>query len=130
MLGSRLTAFGYRDYRLFWFGGAFSNLGMWALISGRLWLMHTLTESAFWAGLVTLSALGPVLFLSLWGGVFADRIDRLRLLIWTRAMFALLALITGILIVTDVIQPWQLIAVSLSSGILLDKNQRNKTLQR
>ena len=119
MLKSRLTAFGYRDYRLFWLGGAFSNLGMWALISGRLWLMHTMTGSAFMAGLVTLSGLGPILLLSMWGGVFADRVNRLKLLTRTRAMFAALAFITGILIVTDVIRPWQLIAISLSTGILL-----------
>ncbi len=119
MLKGRLTAFGYRDYRLFWLGGAFSNLGMWALISGRLWLMHQLTGSAFMAGLVTFSALGPVLPLSMWGGVLADRINRMKLLTWTRAMFASLAFITGLLIITDVIQPWQLIAISLISGILL-----------
>ena len=114
-----LAAFRYRDYRLFWLGGAFSNLGMWALISGRLWLMHELTGSAFMAGLVTMSGLAPVLLLSMWGGVVADRINRLRLLIWTRALFALLAFITGVLIASDIIQPWQVIAISLSTGVLL-----------
>ena len=37
---SIFPAFRYREYRPYWLGGAFSNIGMWALIFGRLWLMH------------------------------------------------------------------------------------------
>ena len=37
------VALGYREYLLFWAGAAFSNLGIWALFAGRLWLMHELT---------------------------------------------------------------------------------------
>ena len=114
-----LTSLGYREYRLFWLGGAFSNIGMWALIYGRLWLMHDLTNSPFMLGVVTASSLGPVLLLSLWGGVVADRVNRLRLVTVTRGMFAGLALLTGVLIATDLIQPWHLIAISLLTGILL-----------
>lgn len=114
-----LAAFHYREYRLYWLGGAFSNIGMWALVFGRLWLMHSLTESALYLGLVTTSSLGPILLFSVWGGVLADRVNRLRLVIATRALFAVLALLTGALISTDVIRPWQVIALSLLTGILL-----------
>ena len=54
-----LAAFRYREYRLYWLGGAFSNIGMWALIFGRLWLMHSLTESALYLGLVPPPAWAP-----------------------------------------------------------------------
>ena len=47
------VALGYREYLLFWVGAAFSNLGIWALFAGRLWLMHELTESPVMLGLVT-----------------------------------------------------------------------------
>ncbi|MCH8898807.1 MAG: MFS transporter [Chloroflexi bacterium] len=114
-----LAAFRYREYRLYWLGGAFSNIGMWALVFGRLWLMHSLTESALYLGLVTTSSLGPILLFSVWGGVLADRVNRLRLVIATRALFAVLALLTGALISADVIQPWQVIALALLPGILL-----------
>ena len=114
-----LAAFRYREYRLCWLGGAFSNIGMWALVFGRLWLMHSLTESALYLGLVTTSSLGPILLFSVWGGVLADRVNRLRLVIATRALFAVLALLTGALISTDVIRPWQVITLSLLTGILL-----------
>lgn len=117
------SAFQYRDYRLFWVGNAFSNMGIWVLIAGRLWLMRDLTrdypDSALWLGLVTFSGLGPILLLSMWGGVVADRVNRVRFVTFTRAMFSLTALFTAALIMLDVIQPWHLIAISLANGVLL-----------
>ena len=97
----------------------FSNLGIWALMAGRLWLMHDLTKSPLMLGLLTVSGSGPILLLSMWGGVIADRVNRLRLVTFTRAMFSLLAILTGVLIALDVLQPWHLIAIALATGVLL-----------
>ena len=113
------VAFRYSSYRLFWVGNAFSNIGIWALIAGRLWLMHQLTDSPLMLGLVTFAGLGPILLLSMWGGVVADRVNRMRLVVTTRALFAFTALLTGVLAATDIIEPWQLIAISLANGVLL-----------
>ncbi len=117
--GGPLVAFRYPSYRLFWIGNAFSNIGIWALMAGRLWLMHELTDSPLMLGLVTFSGLGPILILSMWGGVVADRVNRMRLVVTTRALFAFTALLTGVLAATDVIEPWHLLAISLANGILL-----------
>ena len=114
-----ISAFRYREYRLFWIGAAFSNLGIWALMAGRLWLMHELTRSPLMLGLLTTSGLGPVLLLSPWGGVVADRVDRLRLVTVTRAMFCLLALLTGALVALEIVRPWHVIAISLATGVFL-----------
>jgi MFS family permease len=114
-----LGAFRYREYRIFWLAAAFSNIGMWTLIFGRLWLMRTLTDSEFMLGLETAANLGPVLIFSVWGGVLADRVNRLKLVRVTRLMFAALAALTGILIATGVIQPWHVIVISIGTGILL-----------
>ncbi len=114
-----LVAFKYREYRFFWIAAAFSNIGMWSLIFGRLWLMRTLTDSEFMLGLETAASLGPVLVFSVWGGVLADRINRLQLVRVTRLLFAAMAGLTGLLIATDVIEPWHVIAISAATGILL-----------
>ena len=116
---SAFSCFRYREYSLFWVGAAFSNIGMWSLIAGRLWLMHDMTESAAKVGLVTTAGMGPVLLFSVWGGVLADRVNRLKLLRTTRGMFAALAFVTGALISADIIEPWHLIAISVATGILL-----------
>jgi MFS family permease len=70
-------------------------------------------------GVVTMSSLGPVLLFSVWGGVIADKVNRLRLVTVSRAIFSLLALLTATLIATDIIRPWHLIAISLGTGVLL-----------
>jgi hypothetical protein len=36
--------------RFFWLAAVFSNLGMWALTFGRLWLMYELTQSPVMVG--------------------------------------------------------------------------------
>jgi MFS family permease len=114
-----ISAFKYKDYTLFWIGGAFSNIGMWTLIHARLWLMNDLTDSELMLGLVTMSGLGPTIVLSVWGGVLADRINRLKLVMISRACFAILAFLTAGLIMFGIIAPWHLIAISLSTGVLL-----------
>ena len=119
---SRLQAFSalrYREYRLFWIGAVFSGLGIWPLMAGRLWLMNTLTDSTLMLGLVTFSSLGPILLLSMWGGVVADRVNRLKLVTITRALFSLIAFVTAALIYFEVVQPWHVIALALATGVLL-----------
>ena len=114
-----LVALKFREYRIFWIGNATSNIGIFMLMAGRLWLMHELTNSELYLGILTFTGLGPILVLSMWGGVIADRINRVRLVTITRGCFAVTALITGLLIVFNVIQPWHLIAISLINGVLL-----------
>ena len=114
-----LSVFKYKDYTLFWLGGAFSNIGMWTLIHARLWLMNDLTDSEIMLGLVTMAGLGPTILLSVWGGVLADRINRLKLVMISRACFALLAFLTAALIMSNIIAPWHLLAISLGTGVLL-----------
>jgi MFS family permease len=116
---SGFAAFRYREYQLFWLAAAFSNIGMWSLIYASLWLMHELTDSPLMVGLVSTSTMAPVLLFSMWGGVVADQVNRLKLVRATRAMFSVLTLLTGFLIATDAIQPWHILAISVATGILL-----------
>jgi MFS family permease len=113
------TALRYREYRIFWIGNAASNIGIWLLIFGRLWLIYDLTGSEAMLGILTFASLGPILFLSMWGGVLADRVSRVKLVTATRAMFAVTALLTGALIAFELIEPWHLIAISVANGVLL-----------
>ncbi len=115
-----LASFRYPEYRLFWIAGVASNMGMWALMAGRLWLINIETDgSGLMLGLVTFAGLGPVLLFAVWGGVIADRVNRLRLVTFTRALFAALAVLTGVLDSLDVIEAWHIIAISLATGVLL-----------
>jgi MFS family permease len=89
------------------------------LIAGRLWLMKELSDSPTMLGLVTASSLGPTLLLTMWGGVMADRVNRTKLIMVTRVLFATIAFATGILITFELITPWHIIVTSLATSILL-----------
>src|ERR1044071_7874585 len=75
-----------RDYRLFWIGAFLSNVGTWMQAVAQGWLVLQLTNSPFWLGLDAFRATSPGLVLTLIGGVFADRIDRRRLLLYTQVI--------------------------------------------
>ncbi|MBP37934.1 MAG: MFS transporter [Dehalococcoidia bacterium] len=117
--GTSYSAFKYREYRLFWIAAAFSNVGMWSLVWGRLWLMRTLTESEVTLGLVATANLAPVLLFSMWGGVLADRFNRLKIVRFTRLMFAFATLGTGVLIQSELVEPWHVLAIATVTGTLL-----------
>ncbi|MDA1278798.1 MAG: MFS transporter [Chloroflexi bacterium] len=119
LTGTSYSAFRYREYRLFWIAAAFSNIGMWTLVYSRLWLMSTLTESELMLGLVATANLAPVLLFSMWGGVLADRINRLKIVRFTRLMFAFVTLGTGVLIHSGFVEPWHVLAISALTGTLL-----------
>ena len=108
-----------KEYRLFWIAAFFSNIGMWDLIYGRLWLMRTLTDSEAMLGLVASATLTPVLLFSILGGVIADKYNRLRILRFTRLMFCFLTFFTGLLIFLEIINPTILILISFVTGTLL-----------
>ena len=59
------------------------------------------------------------MFLSIWGGVAADAVNRLKLLRFTRALFAVAGLLTAVLIALDILEVWHLLAISAFTGALL-----------
>jgi MFS family permease len=71
----------HRNFRLFWTGQTVSLIGTWMQTVGVGWLALELTNSAFMVGLVSAAGSFPVLLLSLYGGVLADRRSKLRIVI-------------------------------------------------
>ena len=68
----------HRNFRLFWIGQTVSLIGTWMQQVGQGWLALELTNSAFLVGLIAAAGNFPVLLLSLYGGVIADRRSKLR----------------------------------------------------
>jgi MFS family permease len=113
-------ALAHRNFRLFWAGAFLSNIGTWMQTVAQGWLVLHLTNSAFWLGLDGFAATSPGLVLTLLGGVYADRIDRKRLLIYTQAGAGLTALVLAVLIATGVVSDaghvWIILVASFITG--------------
>src|SRR6266571_6821587 len=76
----------HRNFRLFWTGQTVSLIGTWMQQVGQGWLALELTNSAVLVGVVAAAGSFPVLLLSLYGGVVADRRSRLRIVIICQAL--------------------------------------------
>jgi MFS family permease len=109
-------ALAHRNFRLFWLGAFLSNVGTWMQSVAQAWLVYQLTNSPFWLGFDAFLATAPGLVLTLLGGVFADLMDRKRLLIFTQVGAGLTALVLATLYATHVLQWWMILCASFVTG--------------
>lgn len=79
--GSARAALAHRPFRLVWFGSLASNVGTWMQNVALGVLAFQLTGSSSFVALLGFAQLGPMLVLSIVGGLLADTIDRRWLLI-------------------------------------------------
>ncbi len=106
----------HRNYRIFWVGAFLSNVGTWMQAVAQGWLVLQLTNSAFWLGVDGFMATAPGFFLTLAGGVFADLVDRRRLLLYTQVVAGLGALALATLIWLNVVTVWMILGFSFLTG--------------
>lgn len=109
-------AFLYRDFRLVWFGACTSSIGTWMQIVAQGWLIYRLSHSARLLALDQFLGGIPIFLFSLIGGVFADRIERRKILLGSQYLQLLSAATLTILVVTGRVQVWQILCLSFISG--------------
>jgi MFS family permease len=106
------------DFLMYSGGQLISLTGSWMQQMALAWITYSLTHSALFLGLVGLFTNVPVLLLSLFGGMVADRYNRRRVLIMAQwASMASAAILTA-LVVTDSLQVWMILALAVVSGII------------
>ena len=114
--GGMFRALSNPNYRLFWIGAFLSNVGTWMQAVAQGWLVLTLTNSPFWLGLDAFVATAPGLVFTLLGGVFADLIDRRRLLLFTQVAAGVAAFGLATLVATNVVNRWMVLGFSFVTG--------------
>jgi len=114
--GGMFRALSHRNFRLFLTGAFLSNVGTWMQAVAQGWLVLLLTNSAFWLGLDAFMATAPGFVLTLLGGVFADLIDRRRLLLYTQVVAGIAALALAALVATGVVDRWMVLGFSFVTG--------------
>lgn len=113
-----LRALRSRNYRLFVAGQGVSLVGTWMQQVAMSWLVYRLTGSALLLGVVGFTSLIPTILISPVAGVLADRWDRRRLLIATQSLAMLQAAFLALVVLTGIVQVWQIIILSLILGIV------------
>jgi MFS family permease len=108
----------HRNFRLFFFGQSISVIGTWMTRVATSWLVYRLTDSALllgivsFAGQITSFALGP------FAGVWVERLNRRKLLVWTQAGAAVQSLALAALTLAHVITLWEIITLTAFQGLI------------
>lgn len=116
MIKRVFQAFEYRDFRLMWLGACTSSIGTWMQLVAQAWLVYRLSDSAVYLGLDTFCGQIPIFFLSLFGGVFADRKNRRHLLLASQLIQMCSALVLTVLAVTGKVHVWHILCLSAVTG--------------
>ena len=107
-----------RNFRLYFIGQAISLCGTWMQAIAQDWLVLKLTNSGTQLGLVSAMQFLPILVLSPWGGIIADRYDKRKILFCTQSVFGILALLLGITVLTGTIHVWMIYIFALCYGLV------------
>jgi MFS family permease len=86
-------------------------------MTAQSWLVLTLTHSSTALGLVVALQTLPVLLLGPYGGVIADRADKLRLMTILQAVMGVQALVLGLLTVFGVVRFWEICVLAVFLGV-------------
>lgn len=110
-----------RNYRLYALGGVVSNTGTWMQRVAQDWLVLTLhhgsaAEASTALGLTTALQFLPILLLSPYAGLVADRMPKRRLLQLTQAWMGVTALVLATLALSGVVQPWMVFVIAFAFG--------------
>jgi len=115
-IGESFAPLRERNLRTYLGGQAISLLGTWMQITAQAWVVWELTRSTVALGTVAMLNQLPYLVLGPWAGVWADRLDRRRLLIATQTVAMLGAFVFAALVQTERIAMWHIYALSLVLG--------------
>ncbi|HWF05893.1 MAG TPA: MFS transporter, partial [Candidatus Angelobacter sp.] len=108
----------HRNFQLYFFGQSISVIGTWMTRVATSWLVYRLTHSVLLLGIVSFAgqfvsfALGP------FAGVWVERLNRRKLLVWTQAAGAVQSLALAVLTLAHVINLWEIIALTAMQGLI------------
>jgi MFS family permease len=105
------------NYRRYLSGQSVSLIGTWMQMTAQAWLVLTLSNSPSALGVIIALQTLPVLVLGPYGGVIADRVNKLRLIIALQTVMGVLALILGLLTVTGAVRLWHVGVLAALLGL-------------
>ena len=115
-----LRAFNHPNYRTYFAGQSVALIGMWVQQIAGSWLVYRLTGSALLLGITGFAGQIAIFFLAPFGGIWADRFDRCKTLIFTQ--IATVALSLALAWVTWAgganVNVWHVITLAMLLGIV------------
>src|SRR5438093_5046097 len=116
-ISETFRALRHRNYRLFYTGQAISLTGTWMQTVAQSWLVIELTDSKAALGIVTTLQFLPITIFVLRAGVIADRVNKRNLILATRALAMVQALLLAVLVAAGTAELWHVYVLALVLGV-------------
>jgi MFS family permease len=107
-----------RNYRLFFVGQTISLVGTFLTQIATVWLVYRITRSTLLLGTVAFAGQIPLFFLAPFGGVWADRWDKRRVLIITQVLSGLQSLALALVAFSNPSTVWPIVALAFCQGLI------------
>src|ERR1700730_18290441 len=101
IIGDNFSVLRVRNIRIYMIGQAISLLGDWMQQTAQAWVVWELTHKATALGIVAFLSQIPFFIFGPWVGIFSDKFDRRKILLFTQVLTMLFAFILAYLIHTD-----------------------------
>ncbi len=108
----------HRNFKLFVTGQSVSLIGTWMTRLATSWLVYRLTGSALLLGVVGFSGQILTFLLAPFAGVWVERLDRRKLLVWTQALAGIQSLAMAALTLARVITIHEIIVLAALQGLI------------
>jgi predicted MFS family arabinose efflux permease len=100
-----------------WLGACVSTIGTFVQQFAQSWLVYDLTRDPFYLGLDLFLGQLPIMLFSLFGGVFADRLDRKKMLLSSQYIQMVCAFALAALFATHTVRVWHILTLSFLVGV-------------
>ncbi|HQT95338.1 MAG TPA: MFS transporter [Thermoanaerobaculaceae bacterium] len=117
-LGHAWRALRHRNFRLYFAGQGISIIGTWMTRMATVWLVYRLTHSPLLLGVVGFAGLIPTFVLAPFAGVWIERLDHRRLLVWTQAAAGTQSLILAALTLARVVTFREILILAVFQGLI------------
>jgi MFS family permease len=108
----------HRNYQLFFAGQSVSLIGTWMTRMATGWLIYRLSESTLLLGAAGFASQIVPFVLQPVAGVWVERVDRRKLLVWTQVAAAIQSIALAGLTLARVITMWEIIALGALQGLI------------
>jgi len=116
--GRAWRALRHRNFKLYFAGQGISIIGTWMTRVATTWLVYRLTGSPLLLGVAGFAGLVPSFILAPFAGVWIERVDRRRLLVWTQAAAAAQSLVLAGLTLARVVTLWEILVLAGVQGLI------------
>jgi MFS family permease len=112
------TAFKSRNYRLYFCGQSVSLIGTWMQRTAVTWVVYTMTDSPFMAGVSLFCTQFPSFIFSTLGGVVSDRYNRYKVLLLTQVASLVQSMLLAVLVLLGHYKVWEILVISMLLGTI------------